>query len=118
MDIVGIIIAWLVTAVSLFIISKIPIGVEIDSFEKAMISAAVFGVLNALLGPIFQILALPITILTFGLFAIVVNAILFALAAWLVSGFRLLWGFWSALLGAIALGFVNSVLYHVLDKIL
>jgi len=118
MDIVGIVIAWLVTAVSLFIISKLPIGVEIDSFEKAMISAAVFGVLNALLGPIFQILALPITILTFGLFAIVVNAILFGLAAWLVSGFRLLWGFWSALLGAIALGFVNSVLYHLLDKIL
>ena len=118
MDIVGIIITWLVTAVSLFIISKLPLGVEIDSFEKAMLSAAVFGVLNALLGPIFHILALPITIVTFGLFAIVVNAMLFGLAAWLVSGFRLVWGFWSALLGAFALGFINSILRDILAQFL
>lgn len=118
MNIVGLLIAWLVTSVSLFIISKLPLGVEIDSFNKALVSAAVFGVLNATLGPIFQLLALPLTFLTFGLFAIIVNAIIFGLAAWLVSGFRLLWGFWSALLGAIALGFTNSVLYYVLNEVL
>jgi hypothetical protein len=53
MDIVSLAIAWLVTSVSFFIISKLPIGVDIDSFGKAMISAAVFGLLNALVRPTF-----------------------------------------------------------------
>ncbi|MEW6495431.1 MAG: phage holin family protein [Cyanobacteriota bacterium] len=117
MNLVSLLIAWLVTSVSLFIISKLPTGVEIDSFQKALWSAAVFGILNALLGPIFQILALPLTILTFGLFAVVVNAIIFGLAAWLVSGFRLRWGFWSALIGALALAIINSLIYKLLGAI-
>jgi putative membrane protein len=53
-------------------------------------------------------------LITFGFFMIVINAIIFGLAAWLVEGFRLRWGIWSALLGAIALGFINSLLYQVL----
>lgn len=116
MNLVGILIAWLVTSISLFLISKLPLGVEIDGFKKALISAAVFGVLNAFLGPIFQFLAFPLTFITFGLFAIVVNAIIFGLAAWLVVGFRLRYGFWSALLGAIALGFINSILYQIIAR--
>lgn len=114
MDIKGILIAWFVTSVSLFVISKLPTGVEIDGFNKALVSAAVFGILNATIGPILRILTFPITILTIGLFAIVVNAIIFGLAAWLVDGFRLRWGFWSALIGAIALGFINSFIYKIL----
>ncbi len=118
MDIVSLLIAWLITSISLFIISKLPTGVEIDSFQKAIISAAVFGLLNALLRPVLGFLAFPITFLTFGLFAIVLNAIIFGLAAYLVTGFRLRWGFWSALIGALALGFINSVMYHLLDTII
>ena len=114
---VSLIIAWLVTSVSLFIISKLPTGVEIDTFQKAMWSAAVFGILNALLRPILAFLAFPITFLTFGLFAIVLNAIIFGLAAYLVTGFRLRWGFWSALIGAVALGFINSLIYKLLGGI-
>ncbi|EGJ30419.1 MULTISPECIES: phage holin family protein [Moorena] len=117
MDIISLLIACLVTAVSLLIISKLPTGVEIDSFEKALVSAVVFGILNALLKPILIVLSLPLTILTVGLFAIVVNAIIFGLAAALVTGFRLRWGFWSALIGAIALGFVNSLIYKLLGTL-
>ena len=117
MDIVSLLIACLVTAISLLIISKLPTGVEIDSFGKALISAVVFGILNALLKPILDVLALPLTILTLGVFAVVVNAIIFGLAAALVTGFRLRWGFWSALIGAIALGFVNSLIYKVLGTL-
>jgi putative membrane protein len=62
-------------------------------------------------------LGLPFIWLTFGLFTIVINAIIFGLAAWLVEGFRLNWGIWSALLGAIALGFINSLLYQVLASV-
>ncbi|NER22422.1 MAG: phage holin family protein [Symploca sp. SIO1B1] len=117
MDIVTLLIAWLVTSVSLFIISKLPTGVEIDSFQKAIISAAVFGILNALVGPILSVLAFPLTFLTFGLFAIVLNGIIFGLAAWLVTGFRLRWGFWSALIGAFALSVINSLIYKLLGTI-
>lgn len=111
---VGLLIIWLVTTISFLIISKLPIGVEIDSFGKAAISAAVFGILNALLRPILGFFTFPFIILTFGLFMFVVNAIIFGLAAALVPGFRLRWGFWSALIGAIALSIVNSLLFNVL----
>ena len=110
----GLIIIWLVTTISFLIISKLPIGVEIDSFGKAVISAAVFGILNAILRPILGFFTFPFIILTFGLFVFVLNAIIFGLAAALVPGFRLRWGFWSALIGAIALSVVNSLLFNLL----
>lgn len=113
-DIFSLVIAWLVTSVSFFIISKLPIGVDIDTFGKAMISAAVFGLLNALVRPVFVVLGFPLVLVTFGLWIIVINAVIFGLAAWLVDGFRLRWGIWSALLGAIALGFIHSLLSELL----
>lgn len=114
---IGILITWLVTTVSFLIISKLPLGVEIDTFGKAAISAAVFGVLNALVRPILAILSFPFIVLTLGLFIFILNAIIFGLAAWLVTGFRLRWGFWSALLGSLALGIVNSILFHLLTAL-
>lgn len=117
MNILELLITLLVTAVSFVIISKIPIGVDIDSFPKALISAAVFGVLNAILKPVLDVLGSPLTFLTLGLFSLVINAIIFGLAAWLVEGFRLRFGFWSALLGALALSLVNSLLSNVLANL-
>lgn len=46
------------------------------------------------------------------------NIAIFGLAAWFVTGFRLRWGFWSALIGALALGFINSILYKLLNQVL
>jgi putative membrane protein len=117
MNIVELLITLLVTAVSFFVISKIPIGVDIDSFPKALIAAAVFGVLNAILKPVLGFLGFPLVFLTFGLFSLVINAIIFGVAAWLVEGFRLRWGFWSALLGSLALSIINSLLFNVLAKV-
>lgn len=117
MDIVSLLITWIITSISLFIISKLPTGVEIDGFNKALISAAVFGVLNALIGPILRVLAFPITFLTLGLFSIIINAIIFGLAAWLVTGFRLRWGFWSAIIGTLALSFINSILFAIWESL-
>ena len=114
MNLVGLLVAWLVTSVSLFLISKLPTGVEISSFQKALISAIVFGLLNAFVRPVIAFFALPITFLTFGLFSVVINAIIFGLAAALVDGFSLRWGFWSALIGAFLLGFINSLIYRLL----
>ncbi|EHC18717.1 phage holin family protein [Fischerella thermalis CCMEE 5268] len=111
---VGLIITWLVTAVSFLIISRLPIGVEIDGFGKALITAAVFGILNALLLPILTFFTLPFIIITIGLFFFVLNSIIFGLSAAIVPGFRLRYGFWSALLGSIALAIINSILLRLI----
>lgn len=103
-------VTWLVTAFALLIVAWLPTGVEIEGFGKALMAALVFGLLNALVKPVLQLLALPFNILTLGLFSFVVNAIVFALAATLVSGFNLRNGFWSALLGSIALSLVSRLL--------
>ncbi|MDJ0843978.1 phage holin family protein [Crocosphaera sp.] len=106
-------ISWLITAISLLIIAQLPIGVEVDDFGKALVSAIVFGILNALVKPILLFFSIPLTILTLGFFLLVVNAIIFGLAAALVSGFRLRYGFWSALFGSICLSFINGILSQV-----
>ncbi|MGC9504878.1 phage holin family protein [Baaleninema sp.] len=100
-------------SLSFFIISKLPLGVEIDSLNKVLVSAAVFGVLNALIKPVLFVLGFPFVVLTLGLFVVIINAIVFGLAAWFVQGFRLRWGIWSALLGSITLSIINSILFKV-----
>jgi putative membrane protein len=106
-------ISLIVTAICLLIISRVPIiGVEIDSFGKAVTGAVVLGIVNAVL----QFFATPFTFITFGLFAFVVNVIAFGLAAWLVPGFRLKNGILSALLGAIILMVLNGLIYQVIPN--
>jgi putative membrane protein len=99
-----------ITAISLIIISKISfIGVEIDSLGKAIISAIVIGILNAL--------AAPFNFITFGLLSFVINIIVFGLAAWLVPGFRLRNKIWSAVMGAIALSIINYLIFYILSQV-
>ena len=62
----AIIVSLLVSAVAFFIISKLPTGVKIESFQKAIIAAIVFGILNAILHPILSILAAPLNFISFG----------------------------------------------------
>ncbi|HIK10317.1 MAG TPA: phage holin family protein [Oscillatoriaceae cyanobacterium M33_DOE_052] len=119
MDIVGIVVSVLVTAASLFLISKLPTGVEIDNLNKTLIAAAVFGLLNAFVRPILSAFISPAGLILSGsLVQLLLNMLIFGLAAWLVEGFRLRWGIWSALIGAIALVIINQVLYQVLGAVL
>lgn len=112
------IVTWFVTTISFLIIARIPfLGIEIDSFGKAAISAIVFGILNAVLLPILTLFTFPFIILTLGLFFFVLNAIIFGLSAWIVPGFRLVYGFWSAFLGSITLAIVNSILLRIVAAI-
>jgi putative membrane protein len=117
-------IAFLITivvmAISLWIISKLPIGVEVDSPGAALAGGAIIGAISGiwhLFPNFFQTANLWAGVLSLGLIPLIVSAIVFGLAAWLVQGFRLRWGVWSAILGAIALGLVNSILSFILDKI-
>ena len=74
----------------------------------ALILAVVLAALNLLLRPILFVLTLPITILTLGLFSLVINAVLVMLASWVVPGFSVA-GFWWAMLYAIVLALINWV---------
>ena len=117
-DLILFVVVVIVTAISLLIISKIPfLGVEIDSVGKALFSGLVFGLLTAFVKPILAFLAAPITFLTFGLFAFIINVIIFGLAAKLVEGFRLRNGWISAILGAIALSIINGILFQILGSL-
>ncbi len=116
--IVGFLIAAVITAISLLIMSYIPfLGVEIDSPGKALISGLVFGVLNGFLAPILRFIGAPINFLTLGLFSFLVSVIIFGLTAKLIEGFRLRNGFVSAILGAIVLGVINGLISQLLGNI-
>lgn len=116
--ILGLVLKLIVTAVSLFIISKLPIiGVEIDSFGKAVFSALIFGILNALVAPVMWLIDLGprvTDVLIAGPIHFVVNVIIFALAAALVPGFRLNNKILDPILGAILLTVLNTVIHHLL----
>lgn len=112
---VDLLIAWLVSASSLLLITQLPIGVEIDTTPKAFISAAVLGIVTAIVNPILKAVFFIPNLLTFGLLSGVVTFIISALAlsvaASLVSGFRLRAGVVSALIGALALSLVSNLIY-------
>jgi putative membrane protein len=110
----NLLVTWLVTALSLLLITRLNLGITVRDFSSALVAALVIGLVNAFLGPILRLLALPLTILTLGLFALVVNALLFWLAAGLVKGFKLRDGFWSALIGSVLLSIINAVFFWLL----
>ena len=89
----------LVVALALGATAYILPGVQVSSWVALAVAALVLGVVNAIVRPILTILTLPITILTLGLFYLVVNGLAFALAAWVVPGFSVN-GFGWAILGA------------------
>ena len=101
----------IISAVVAFGLSYILKGIHINEFTTALILALVLAVFNAILKPILIILTLPITILTFGLFLFVINAIIILLAAKFVDGFRVD-GFWWALLFSLLLSVLTSILYR------
>lgn len=106
---------WLVTSISLLILSQIEFfGIEVKDFGTALVVAVVLGILNALLKPILSFISFPLVILTFGLFSVVINAAIFWVASGLVSGFKLKGGCLSALVGPVVLGLINSVLLGIL----
>jgi putative membrane protein len=110
---VRLLIRWLIMAVSLFIVSQIIPGIHVTTVQAALIAAVVVGFLNATLGTILKILTFPFTILTLGLFWLVINAAMLGLAASLVNGFTID-GPITAFIGSIVLSLVNLVLKVIL----
>ncbi len=105
-------VSWFLGALSLVIVANVVPGIHVRSFGTALIAAIAIGLVNATIGLVFKLLTLPLTILTLGLFLFVANAFMLMIAAGLVSGFSID-GFLPALLGAIVLAIVHTVLRNL-----
>jgi len=103
-----IIINLLVTALIVFLLANFLPGIHVDGFGSSIIVVIVLAILNFLVKPILQIITIPITILTLGLFLFVINALIILLCSSLVGGFTVD-GFWPALLFSLVLSIVQSI---------
>jgi len=110
----GLLAKLLITMVALFITAYIIPGMSIQGLFAGFVAALILGIVNVVVKPIFIVLTLPLTILTMGLFLLVVNGLMLMLSAALVPGFMVA-GFWSAVFGAILLSIVTWFLNSVLD---
>ena len=99
----------LISGIAVFLaVATVP-GLEADSFGAGVAAVLVLTVLNLLLRPILLILTLPLIVLSFGLFLVVLNALLLELTAYVVKGFTVT-GFWPAVGGALVISIVTSAL--------
>jgi putative membrane protein len=105
-DDMRLILNWILSALSLVIVARLVPGFIVTSFTAALIAAVVIGLANATIGLVLRIVTFPLTIITFGLFWFVINALMLRLASILVDGFEIR-GFFPAFWGAIVLSLVN-----------
>ena len=109
----NLIIRLLLNALAVFILANILNGVSVDGYTGAIIVAIVLSILNLLVKPILVILTLPVTILTLGLFLLVINALIILLADKLIDGFNVS-SFWTAILFSVLLSILQSLLQSFL----
>ena len=105
----------LITSGLVLLISNFMPGVRVDGFATALIVAVVLGLLNIFIKPILVILTLPVTILTLGLFLLVINAVIILLSSKMVDGFRVD-TFWTALFFSVILSVLQSVMNGILGE--
>ena len=99
----------LISGVAVILTTYLLPGVQINSFLSALIVAAVLAILNGVLKPFLVVLTIPITVVTFGLFLFVINALIILIASYLIPGFYVE-GFWWALLFSIILSLISYLL--------
>ncbi|MBU2950581.1 phage holin family protein [Tamlana agarivorans] len=103
----------LLTALAVFVLSNVLSGVHVDGYMTALIVAVILGLLNIFIKPILVIFTLPITVLTLGLFLLVINAFIILIASNLISGFSVD-GVWTAILFSVLLSILESILHSFL----
>jgi len=103
------IVGWMASALALWLVAQIMPGIRVRDFRAALIATLVIGVANAVVGPVARFIAWPLTIVTLGLFLLVINAFLLKLASLFTPGFQV-HGFLSALVGSVVLTLLTSVL--------
>jgi len=108
----GLLIRIVIVAIGLWVASKLVPGVTISDAWSLVWAALLLGIANAIVRPVVILLTLPLTILTLGLFLLVINAAMLSLVAWMLDGMTVA-GFWPALFGAIVVsitGWIASAL--------
>jgi putative membrane protein len=100
---------WVLSAVAVWIVAHVGLGISVSGPVAALIAALVIGFINATLGALLKILTFPLTLLTLGLFWFLINALMLELASALAPGFQV-HSFKAAFLGAILLSLVNMIL--------
>ncbi|MEB3283564.1 MAG: phage holin family protein [Lyngbya sp.] len=106
---------WLLAAISLWITAYIVPGLTIASWQAAAIGVVVMGLVNAIVKPILILFTLPLTLLTLGLFLLVINAISLSVVGYFTPGFTVN-GFFPALFGSIVLSLVSGLISKVFDR--
>jgi putative membrane protein len=105
----------IINAVAFLVVSSLYSGIQVNGFWAAVIAALILGLINALLRPFLLILTLPVNILTFGFFTLIINGLLLLLTSSLYSGLQLR-GFWAAVWAAFLMSIVNAILSSLLVK--
>jgi putative membrane protein len=100
----GLVVRWIVSAIALWLTDKIVSGIDIQGVGALLAAAAAIGIVNAVVRPIVILLTLPLSIVTLGFFVLIVNALMFMLAAKLVPGF-VVYGFWGGFFGWMVMSF-------------
>ena len=105
---------WGITALSLWVASLIFSGLKFDNASSLIASALLLGLANAFIKPLLIVLTLPLTLLTFGLFVLVINALMILLVAWSIKGFRVA-TFWTAFFASILISVLSIVIGSFVD---
>lgn len=102
------ILIWFCNALALLAVAYLLPGIHVDGFMSALIAALVLGLINALIRPLLILFTLPITVLTLGLFILIINGLLFWFAGSVLRGFEVS-GFWVGVMGALLYSIISSV---------
>lgn len=105
----------LLSALAVLLLANILPGVSVESYWVAVLVAVVLSLLNLIVKPLLVILTLPVTLVTLGLFLLVINAVIILLAGKLVAGFAVD-GFWTALLFSLLLSLLQALLFAFLKE--
>ena len=97
---IGFLVIWLITALGLWLVTVIVPGVRVRSAGDLLLAAFVLGAINAVIRPVLWVLTMPLTVLSFGLFALLINALMVRFTSALAPGFEIA-GFGDALLAAL-----------------
>lgn len=112
---------WGITSLSLWVASFIFHGISFTNKKSLLISALLLGLVNAVVRPVIIILTIPLTLVTFGFFLLVINALMMLLVSALVPGFRIS-GFWTAFFASIVVTilslFVSMLIFQSEDRLL
>jgi len=109
----ALLVQWFLYALALLIVSKIVPGFHVNGLWPALIASLVIGFLNATVGMVLKIITFPISVITFGLFLLVINGLMIILASKLVPGF-IVQGFGPAFWGAVVLALLGMVIKAVM----